>query len=121
MCCGPITAASGTDLVPGTYAGLSGSLSGTGATLTVGADGTTVTISTAGGEGVTVEYKEYPEEWSAAKSVAAAAECTVEELNPGSTYQFRLAQGEARGPELVVDTAAPNCTPGPSKACCVVA
>ena len=51
---------------------------------------------TAGGEGVTVEYKEYPEEWSAAKSVAAAAECTVEELNPGSTYQFRLAQGEAR-------------------------
>ena len=82
---------------------------------------TSVTVSTAGGEGVTVEYKEYPEEWSDAKSVAAAAECTVEELNPGSTYQFRLAQGEARGPELVVDTAAPNCTPGPSKACCVVA
>ena len=57
---------------------------------------TSVTISTAGGEGVTVEYKEYPEDWSAAKSVAAAVECTVEELNPGSTYQFRLAQGEAR-------------------------
>ncbi len=82
---------------------------------------TSVTISTAGGEGVSVEYKEYPEDWSAAKSVAAAAENTIEELNPGSTYQFRLAQGEARGPELVVDTAAPNCTPGPSKACCVVA
>ena len=65
---------------------------------------TSVTISTAGGEGVTVEYKEYPEEWSAAKSVAAAAECTVEELNPGSTYQFRLALGDEKGEELVVDT-----------------
>ncbi len=47
-------------------------------------------------------------------------ENTIDDLNPGSTYQFRLAQGEARGPGLVVDTATPNCTPKP-KTCCVVA
>ena len=82
---------------------------------------TSVSIPTSGGgAGVTVEYKEYPDEWSAARSVAAAAENTIDDLNPGSTYQFRLAQGEARGPELVVDTATPNCTPKP-KTCCVVA
>ena len=69
----------------------------------------------------TVEYKEYPDEWTAAKTLeASAGEATVEGLNPGSTYQFRVAAGDDRGPELVVDTAAPNCTPKP-KTCCVVA
>ena len=84
---------------------------------------TSVTIGLeAPAAGAVVEYKEYPDEWAAAKTAAAAVgDVEIAPLNPGSTYQFRLAQGEARGPELVVDTAAPNCTPGPSKACCVVA
>ena len=38
---------------------------------------------------------------------------TIPNLNPGSTYNFRLAVGDDKGPELVVDTQAPNCTPKP--------
>mmetsp|Transcript_14476 Transcript_14476/g.44697 ORF Transcript_14476/g.44697 Transcript_14476/m.44697 type:complete len:92 (-) Transcript_14476:199-474(-) len=67
-----------------------------------------------------IEYKEYPDEWTACKTLdAAAGDVTVEGLNPGSTYQFRVAAGDDKGPELVVDTMAPNCTPKP-KTCCIV-
>jgi len=55
-----------------------------------------------------VQYKEYPEDWAAArtKTVSADAERTVtlEQLNPGSTYNFRIAQGDSLSDDLVVDT-----------------
>ena len=57
---------------------------------------TSVTISTAGGEGVTVEYKEYPEDWSAAKSVEAAAEW-VDLVQVGSRNMSNFALLKAIG------------------------
>lgn len=35
---------------------------------------------------------------------AAQETITINGLNPGSTYVFRLASGQELGPELVVDT-----------------
>ena len=66
---------------------------------------TSATISVAAPAGAVIEYKEYPEEWSAARTVDAAdVAVTIPNLNPGSTYNFRLAVGDDKGPELVVDT-----------------
>lgn len=33
-----------------------------------------------------------------------AGDIVIPSLNPGSTYNFRLAKGDEKGPELVVDT-----------------
>ena len=66
---------------------------------------TSATISVAAPAGAVIEDKEYPEEWSAARTVDAAdVAVTIPNLNPGSTYNFRLAVGDDKGPELVVDT-----------------
>ncbi|KAJ1462378.1 hypothetical protein M885DRAFT_505180 [Pelagophyceae sp. CCMP2097] len=69
------------------------------------------------GAATDVEYKEYPEDWNTAKRlpVTAALEYKVEQLNPNSTYNFRLVGENGAGPELVVDTQAPNCTPTPRR------
>jgi len=69
-----------------------------------------------------LEYKEYPEEWTAARTMdisTGASTVIVEGLNPGSTYNFRLAHNDDHGPELIVDTQAPGCTPKP-KRCCLI-
>mmetsp|Transcript_14064 Transcript_14064/g.41917 ORF Transcript_14064/g.41917 Transcript_14064/m.41917 type:complete len:95 (-) Transcript_14064:53-337(-) len=74
------------------------------------------TITTEATPGAVVEYKEYPEEWSAARTAdARGGEITIDGLNPNSTYQFRLKAGDEVGPELCVDTQAPNCTPKPRR------
>mmetsp|Transcript_3882 Transcript_3882/g.9947 ORF Transcript_3882/g.9947 Transcript_3882/m.9947 type:complete len:99 (+) Transcript_3882:34-330(+) len=68
--------------------------------------------------GLTLEYKEYPEEWSSAKSVpfdGTAENITVDGLNPGSTYNFRLTDGSTYGADLVVDTQSTSCTPKPKR------
>lgn len=45
------------------------------------------------------------QEWSAARTAEAAdVDVTIDNLNPGSTYNFRLSVGDEKGPELVVDT-----------------
>ena len=45
------------------------------------------------------------QEWSAARTADAAdVDVTIDNLNPGSTYNFRLSVGDEKGPELVVDT-----------------
>ena len=54
-----------------------------------------------------LEFKEYPEDWSSARSLAleqGQETVTAKPLNPGSTYNFRLALGDTRSDELVVDT-----------------
>mmetsp|Transcript_11796 Transcript_11796/g.38815 ORF Transcript_11796/g.38815 Transcript_11796/m.38815 type:complete len:101 (+) Transcript_11796:779-1081(+) len=71
---------------------------------------TSCTVSV--GKGV-LEYKEYPEAWAEARSmaVAEASTVTVDGLNPGSTYNFRLTADGNAGEDLVVDTQSPGCTP----------
>ena len=76
-----------------------------------------------------VEYKEYPEDWEQCKTMAAApgtgsVNATAEDLNPCSTYCIRLVAigdgGETAGPEAIIDTQAPDCTPKADKKKCVI-
>ena len=74
-----------------------------------------------------VEYKEYPEEWSAAKKMdLASGQGTVkcDNCNPCSTYNVRLVAvrdgvDSEPGPDAVLDTAAPGCTPKPKRRCVI--
>ena len=83
-------------------------------------------------------YKIYQQTWEEQKVKTIGAEelqkggsvvkTAVENLEPGTTYAFRLVGKDsdgntgAPGPEMVVDTEAVGCTPKPkSKSCsCVV-
>lgn len=79
---------------------------------------TTVVVHVECEAGLFLEYKEFPQEWTEALAVAVdKSEMKLTDLNPGSTYNFRLTNEDGHGPDLVVDTQAPGCTPKPRRCC----
>ncbi|GAB5034791.1 low quality protein: proto-oncogene tyrosine-protein kinase ros [Nannochloropsis oceanica] len=77
-----------------------------------------------------IQYKEYLQTWEEATSINVPTGqntmiTALSDLQPCATYCVRIvAIGQNNveslaGPEIVIDTAAANCTPRTKKACCI--